>query len=356
MMDKNILSKVSSIIIPPQTSLIDALKKMDEVRKKLLLVMDESIFIGLISIGDIQRSIIDNKPLELEVGKIIRKDFTVTYVTDSEEKIKNIMLEKRVECMPVLDENNQLRDVYFWENIFEEKKSLHEPLDLPVIVMAGGKGTRLRPLTNVIPKPLIPLNSKTVVETIMDNFKKVGCEEFYMSVNYKAETIEQYFRNTGQSQYSISYFYENKPLGTAGSLSLLKGKLNKTFFVSNCDIIIDDDYTEILKYHRNNKNELTIVSAIKHYSIPYGTLHTKEDGVLTSLEEKPELTFQINTGFYILEPHLLDEIPVDTFFHITELIENIKNRNGRVGVFPISEKSWKDIGEWAEYLRNIDVY
>jgi NDP-sugar pyrophosphorylase family protein len=141
-------------------------------------------------------------------------------------------------------------------------------------------------------------------------------------------------------------------MGTAGSLSMLKGKIKETFFVSNCDILIDQDYSEILEYHKENKNEITLVAALKHYPIPYGTVETGENGQLLELKEKPELVFKINSGMYILEPHLLHEVPDNQFFHITQLIENVKNRNGNVGVFPVSEKSWRDFGGWDEYLKN----
>ncbi len=149
--------------------------------------------------------------------------------------------------------------------------------------------------------------------------------------------------------------YLEEPLGTAGSLYLLKGKINNTFFISNCDIIIEEDYGEIYNYHKKNQNELTIVAALKHYAIPYGTLETGDNGILQKLHEKPELVFKINSGMYILEPHLLKEIPENKIFHITKLIENIKKRGGKVGVFPVSENSWKDIGEWSAYLKQINM-
>jgi NDP-sugar pyrophosphorylase family protein len=243
--------------------------------------------------------------------------------------------------------------VYFWEDVFiETKPHPVQQFDLPVIIMAGGFGTRLKPLTNVIPKPLIPIGEKTIIENIFDRFAVHGSNRFYLSVNYKADLIKYYLENLNL-EHEISYFIEDKPLGTAGSLSLLKGKINSTFFVSNCDIIIEQDYSEILKYHQENKNEITIVAALKNYAIPYGTIETGNNGQLLSLKEKPELTFKINSGMYILEPSLLDEIPTNEFFHITYLIEKIKLRNGNVGVFPVSEGSWKDIGEWDEYWKMI---
>ena len=262
------------------------------------------------------------------------------------------MLENKTECMPVLDNKNNLIDVIFWEDLFAETERNEEKLDLPVIIMAGGKGTRMRPLTNVIPKPLIPIDDKTIAEHIIYNFQKIGCNNFYISINYKSEMIKDYF-NKLDKNYNVEFFEEEKPLGTAGSLHLLNGKTKKTFFISNCDILINEDYREIYKYHKEYKNELTIVGSFRHYPIPYGTLETGNEGKLISLQEKPQLSFLINSGMYILEPHLIDEIPQNEFFHITDLIEKIKARNGRVGVFPVSEKSWIDIGEWDKYLEMI---
>ena len=187
----------------------------------------------------------------------------------------------------------------------------------------------------------------------MDRFVECGCHDFYVSVNYKAEIIKRYLDNLGKPQYRISYFQEDKPLGTAGSLHLLKHKINSTFFVSNCDIIIDEDYGEILRYHRDNHNEITVVAAIKNIAIPYGTLETKEEGLLADIKEKPEFTFKINTGMYILEPDLINEIPHDEFYHITFLIEKLMHEGRRVGVYPINEGSWTDIGNWEEYLKYV---
>ncbi len=252
--------------------------------------------------------------------------------------------------MPVVDDQNNVINVYFWDDLFGEIKK--EPLfhfNLPVVKMAGGFGSRLKPLTNVLPKPLIPIGNKTIIEEIFERFALSGCNTFYISVNYKAELIEYYLMNHNLP-YKLNFFKEEKPMGTSGSLSLLKGKIKETFFVSNCDIIIEQDYSEILDYHRKNHNEITIVAALKHYPIPYGTIETSNNGKLVSLTEKPELTFKINSGMYILEPHILNEIPENQFFHITQLIEKIRLKGGKVGVFPISEKSWQDIGTVNELL------
>jgi dTDP-glucose pyrophosphorylase len=338
------------------SSLIEAMKKMDFLDCKLLIVVtSENLFAGLISAGDIQRAIIQNKKLNTNVVEIIRKNIKVANQNSSFEEIKKMMIEYRMEFCPVLDNENTIVKMYFWEDLFKESQiKIVERFDLPVVIMAGGFGTRMRPLTNVLPKPLIPIGEQTIIEHIFNRFYKHGSSEFHISVNYKAELIE-YYLNHQNLPYNLNYFKEEKPMGTAGSLSLLKGKIDKTFFVNNCDIIIEEDYSEILKYHQTNKNEITIVAALKHFSIPYGTIDTAENGQLVSLTEKPELTFKINSGMYILEPHLLAEIPESDFFHITQLIEKVMKRNGKVGVFPVSEKSWKDIGNWDEYLKMIEA-
>ena len=350
-MGKKVISK---IIISKNSTLLGALQQMDKTSARLLLVMDDNKFVSVISIGDIQRAIIANHDLDEPITNILRSKVNVASPYDNREKIKERMLRNRTEFMPIVDSNDDLVDVIFWKDIFKEKERVGEKLDLPVIIMAGGKGTRMRPLTHIIPKPLIPLDEKTISEHIIDNFKRVGCNKFYLSINYKAKMIREYFESM-EKDYEIDFFEEIKPLGTAGSLHLLNGKIDSTFFISNCDILIAEDYYEIYKYHKEYNNELTIVGSFRHYPVPYGTLETCEEGRLVALKEKPELSFLINSGMYILEPHLIEEIPQNKFFHITDLIDKIMLRKGRVGVFPVSEKSWIDIGEWDEYLKNIKV-
>lgn len=335
------------------STILEALKKMDVLDKKLLIVLKQSKFFGLLSAGDIQRAIIQNKPLDTKIKEVIRKNIRIAKPEDHFENIKKMMFDFRMELCPVVDNENNIVDIYYWEDIFTDKEPQpKKQFNLPVVIMAGGLGTRLKPLTNVLPKPLIPIGNKTIIEDIFQKFNLHGCDSFYISLNYKAELIEYYLTNQNLP-YQINYIKEDKPTGTAGSLSLLRDKIIDTFFVSNCDIIIEQDYSEILEYHYDNKNEITIVAALKHYSIPYGTIETSENGKLEKLSEKPELTFKINSGMYVLEPTVLNEIPENEFFHITELIEKIQKRRGNVGVFPVSEKSWKDIGEWDQYLEVI---
>ena len=349
------LIKIEGRTIQSNHSVMSALKQMDSVRTKLLFVFDSLKFMGILTIGDIQRSIIRGVHLDNPVLSIMESDKIYASPDDSIEDIKSVMRSKRIECMPVVDVESNLIDVLFWDDLFQVSSvQEREKIDLPVVIMAGGKGTRLKPITNVIPKPLVPVGDKTILEVIMDQFEGIGCHKFYMSVNYKADMM-RYYLSQLDHKYDIEFFMEDKPLGTIGSVSLLKGKITTPFFVSNCDSINEQDYRDVYDYHVSNHNDLTIVTMVKSFKIPYGVIETGADGLMVALSEKPELTYQVNTGVYILNPSCIEEIPEGEFFHITHLMENIKARGGRVGCFPVSEHAWRDMGEWPEYLKMINV-
>lgn len=344
--------RVQKRIIDSNKTIIQTMKMMDDGRAKSLLVFQNDQFLGMITNGDLQRAIIANKPFDTEIGNLVNNsDKKYALVSDDKGLVKKWMLDVRAEMMPVVDSDGNLVKVIFWDELFKESRNDNRAkIDLPVVIMAGGKGTRLKPITNVIPKPLIPIGDKTILEEIMDQFEGIGCKQFYMSINYKSDMMRFYLEQL-EHHYDIEFFEETKPLGTIGSVSLLKGKINTPFFVSNCDIIIDQDYRDVYDYHIKNNNQLTIVTAVKSFKIPYGVIETGKDGLMTGLQEKPEVTYMINTGVYILNPDCIDEIPDGEFFHITHLMEKIKNQGGRVGCFPVSEHAWHDMGEWNEYLK-----
>lgn len=349
------IREIQSRVISPSTTLLSAMKLMDALGVKTLFVFSGELFEGLLTLGDIQRAIIKNVPLSDSASSVLDKTKVYGYVYESRDSVLDKMRKMRAEVMPILDNEGKLVDVWFWDDQFKKcEASVRETIDLPVVVMAGGKGTRLKPLTNVIPKPLVPIGDKTILEEILDRFEEIGCHKFYMSVNYKSDLL-QYYLDQLEHKYDIDFFEEEKPLGTIGSVSLLKGKLSTPFFVSNCDIIIDQDYRDVYDYHLDNHNDLTLVTAVKSFRIPYGVIDTGEDGLMTALREKPELTYMINTGLYLLNPDCIEEIPEGEVFHITQLIERIKEKNGRVGCFPVSEHAWKDMGEWPEYMKMINV-
>ncbi len=353
------LDRAKKLFISSKSTLIDALKLMDASATKALIILEDGRFKNVLSIGDIQRAIIKNNGLDSLISNITRKETIFSTDKETIDEIKDKLFEHKADFIPVINSKKEIVNVYFWNDFYSHIRIL-QPSEIlnniPVIVMAGGFGTRLKPLTNVIPKPLIPIGDSSILEKIIEKFSILGAKQYFISLNYKADLIKFYLKDKIQEGIKISYVEEDKPLGTGGALYLLKEKLTGTFIVTNCDIVIEDDYSQMYNYHIENKNDITIIGAVKHLKIPYGTLETGENGELVGMKEKPDLSFLVNTGMYILEPSVLEEVRDNHFMHITTLIENIKQKGGRVGVFPISENSWYDIGEWSEYMKILKKY
>ena len=219
--------------------------------------------------------------------------------------------------------------------------------------MAGGKGTRKEPFTKVLPKPLVPIHEKPVIEHIIERYTDVGVNEFIFTVNYKARIMKAFFEEL-KPDFSVDFVEEQDPLGTAGSLKFLENRFDMPFFVTNCDIIIKADYSDLYTFHKNNSYDITLVASMKNYTIPYGTCELNGEGHLKNINEKPEFDFLVNTGLYILNPEVLHLIPEDKLYHITHLIEDAQKSGKRVGVYPIDDDAWIDVGEWAEYQKAVE--
>ncbi len=322
----------------------------------IFITDDNGILVGSVTDGDIRRWILSDGSISEPVAKIMKQDPFVVHQADSETKIKKFMLENRIECLPVVDAAYRPINFLFWDSVFKkEDPQAYDPLDpinIPVVIMAGGRGVRLDPFTRILPKPLIPIGEKPVIELIIERFRRHRVSQFHISVNYRSNMIRAYFQDM-QTDYNIHFFEEPVPLGTAGSLSLLKGTLRSTFIVSNCDILIEANYADLLKFHRENHNQITLVCSMRHFAIPYGIVEIENGGSLKAISEKPEFDHLINTGLYVLEPDLLSQIPENKIFDITHLIEKLRSENQKIGVYPISNKSWVDIGEIEEYKKTI---
>ncbi len=338
-------------VINKSNNVVEALQRIDLNGKQLLFVVDANRKLeGIITDGDIRRWLLKTGKLQGKVAEFMNKTPKVIYRKDI-KSAASIMQSAKITALPVLTSKGILSDIIFRGDIESVSDELPaELMDVPVIIMAGGKGTRLYPYTKILPKPLIPIGDIPIMERIIDKFRDVGVQKFYATVNYRKSMIKSYF-NDQVKDYDICYVEEDKPLGTAGSLKLLPEKFNKPFIVTNCDILIHADYNDIYKYHVESGNELTIVSALKNIVVPYGVIHSSENGTVESMEEKPKLSYFVNTGMYILNPELVDDIPQDEFFHMTHLADKLMNEGRRVGMYPISEDSFLDMGEFEEMHR-----
>lgn len=344
--------KYKNLCVDKNLTIKEAIKILDKFGKKILLVIEKNILIGVITDGDIRRWILSNKSLEEKVFEVMNKDFIFLY--KGEKKLaKKIMKEKSIECIPILNSKKEVIDIIFWNDEFKDKINIFNNINVPVVIMAGGKGTRLYPYTKILPKPLIPIEDTPIIERIINRFCEYGCDKFYLTVNYKKNMIKAYF-NELDKNYKISYVEEENFLGTGGSLYLLKDKLKETFFVSNCDILIDANYYDILNYHKENKHKITVVTSLKNYTIPYGVIELSKDGNINKTFEKPEYNFLVNTGMYILEPEVLEDIPENEFFHITNLIDNYIKDGKKVGTYPVTDNCWLDMGEFKEMERMVE--
>lgn len=343
---------MEEIFIDKSTSIKEAIKKLDITAKKILLVAENDVLIGTVTDGDVRRWILKNGDLKSEVYNIMNTN-PISLNIRKKHLAKEMMKEKAIESIPIVDDENKIVDIIFWNDDLSEALNERNKISNPVVIMAGGKGTRLYPYTKILPKPLIPIGDISIIERIINKFIQFGCDSFYFTVNYKKNMIKAYFDDL-ERNYEVSYVEEEKFLGTGGSLFLLKGIINETFFVSNCDVLVEANYTDILNYHKKNNNLITMVTSLKNYQIPYGVIKLGNNGQVIGTTEKPEFDYLVNTGFYILEPETLKDIPENTFFHITDLINKYIEEGKKVGTYPITENAWLDMGEMKEMDRMIE--
>lgn len=338
-------------------SVKEALKKLDKSAEKVLLVIDDSNrLIGALTDGDIRRFLLEGNDLENDISAVYNKKpiflrengFTLGM-------IRELFIKNKVDLLPIVNEKNLLVDYVTWDKAFSQKElndRKYGRIDVPVVIMAGGKGTRYEPLSRIIPKPLVPLGDKTLIETIIDEFRKFGVKKFYFTLNYKGDMIKAYF-SCIERDYEIEYFEEQNFLGTAGSLKLLVEDIDEMFIVTNCDVLVRADYEDVLKFHKRSNSMLTVLSSIQHYRIPYGVISFAEQGVVTEIIEKPEHTFIVNTGVYIVNKAVLEFIPDKQMFDMPDLINSLIKNKKPVHTYPVNENDYVDIGQLEEYKHAI---
>jgi len=332
------------------------IKKMDSLRRNVILIVGkDDTLAGILTDGDVRRAILNGADLTESLTKFMnKKPISLDCEQANEESIKTIILTKNIRHLPIL-EKGVLRDVVFDSDLQKEREFIRQrkdKLDNPVVIMAGGRGIRLNPFTQILPKPLLPIGDKTVLEIIIEHFLSYQVEEFYLTVNYKSIVIKSYFEELNPS-YKLHYVDEKKPLGTAGSLKYLESKFDVPILVTNCDILVDVIYPDLVRHHNEKGYDITMVASLRHYNIPYGICEIIDGGELKEIKEKPEYSFLVNAGMYVVNPSILSLIPKDTFYHITHLMDKVKRNGGKVGLYPISENDWLAMGEWEEY-KNIE--
>lgn len=333
-------------------TIVDAMGKIDSNSKGILFITDEqNVLRGCVTDGDIRRWLLKGGDLSASVEAAMMHAPQYLYL-DEKGKAEALMKQSHITAVPVLNREKKITNIIFLLDSDDIKTERRRGRlnGVPVVIMAGGKGTRLYPYTKILPKPLIPIGETPIIERIINAYTEYGIDKFYMTVNYKKGMLKAYFADI-EPEYRITYVEEEKPLGTGGSIKLIKEKFDQPLFVTNCDALILADYCDIYEYHLQSRNDITMVSALKNITIPYGVLHSGDNGTLLGIEEKPKLSYFINTGMYVINPEVIEKIPSNVIFHMTELIDKIRKDGGKVGTYPVSEDSFLDMGEFNEMKR-----
>ncbi len=348
---------VKPFLILQTHTIRQAMEQLEKTEEKIVFVVDsESRLIGSLTDGDIRRWILSDGDLRAQVSSVCNRTPYVAEEGFATEHVRSEMLRGNLGCVPVVNLSREVVRLLFWEELFQGAVATRPKhrLSLPVVIMAGGQGTRLAPFTNVLPKPLIPVGDRTIIEIIIDQFLPYGLDRFCLTVNYKAKILKSFFEEL-TPKYSVTYLEETEPRGTAGSLRALYLPSPENLIVTNCDVVIQADFAELVSFHTDNNYDLTLVASLKDYHIPYGVCELEKGGSLARITEKPQYSFLVNTGMYVVRRDQLCLIPEQTRCDMTDFIEQIKKSGGRVGVFPISEKAWIDTGEWTEYRKAIEA-
>lgn len=308
----------------------------------LFLIDSSNKLSGCITDGDIRRFLLSGGKITDAVSEAANHD---PRYAKSLEEAKILYHKKNYIVIPILNGDGIVVDLYSGDPSIQ--KRLKNPLNIPVVINAGGKGTRLEPFTRVLPKPLIPVGELPIIELIMQEYQSYSCDEFHIIVNYKRDLMKAYFADS-DDHYNITWYDEEIPLGTGGGLSLLRGKFSDTFFFTNCDALLTANYESMMKFHKENGNTITMICAYKNINIPYGIVEMGPNGMIEDMREKPLISFLTNTGIYIVEPDVIDDIEDDVAIDFPDIVEREKQKGKKVAVFPVSENDWMDMGQLPE--------
>jgi dTDP-glucose pyrophosphorylase len=326
-----------SVIVNKKIKLIGTVSDGD-IRKRLLR--------GSININDKIKSICNTKPKFIQSSSFQKSN------------LKKIFIKQKLDIIPLLDRKKKVIKIFLKDDFLnsreKQKTKKTKKISTPVVIMAGGLGSRLDPITKIIPKPLVPISNKTVIELITESFFNSGFKNFYYSLGYKKDLVKAYFKDHTKN-YTIKYITENKPLGTAGALRFLFRKIKSSFIVTNCDSIFKIDFKELYQFHKKNNYDLTLVTTKKNFLVPYGVCDIKKNNLLNTITEKPNFKFQVLTGMYVIKPTSLKYIPNNRYFDMNQLIQKLIKNKKTVACYYINNKNWIDVGELQDYKRNVKI-
>jgi dTDP-glucose pyrophosphorylase len=336
---------LNEALINYRVTIEEALKHMDS--EVAIVVDDNKHLCGILTDGDVRRAFLGGANMQTPVANVMTLSPIAITEKLSKEEVLSIMLKKQIRHLPVLDSEGSPIGLELLRNQYDEN------LIDAAVLMAGGKGTRLRPLTYECPKPLLKVGENTILDNVLDGLKNSGISDVAISVNYMGEQIKDHVKDGQSYDLSISYLEEKKALGTAGALSLLDPKPQKSFVVMNADLLTDIDYRALSRFHKGQGYDFSVCVRQVTNKIPYGVISLKQDNLqINSITEKPEHTYLVNAGIYMLEPEIIDLVPKNTSFDMVSLIQKAMAAGCKIGAFPIFEY-WRDIGQHDEMKKAV---
>jgi dTDP-glucose pyrophosphorylase len=349
------IKNLNLFIIHPEDSIKHAMMKIKRNGTRTLIVVKKNKFLlGTLSEGDINSALIKNSNLQLSIKKIYNKSpKKVDYNNINIDKLSALFLEEQIGIMPVIDNNNILKKIISWNDIFNKKKNSSELKNIDVIIMAGGKGERLKPYTSILPKPLIPINGKPMLEHIILNLKYFNFKRFYLILNHQANLIKSYFRT--QKNSNVKYVIEPKPLGTVGGIRFLNKIKSKNFILSNCDTLFKIDFSDFYNFHKKNNYFMTLVVSNMQHQFSYGFCRVNKEKLI-SIDEKPKFNFIANAGLYLMKKDIISLIPKKKKFDLTDLINKCLELKKSIGVYKIPSTSWRDLGALSDFNKVFREY
>ncbi len=339
------MQKIQDIIVRRNITIKDALKLIDQSSKQILLVVDDhGKLIGTVSDGDIRRGLLKGYCLDESIEKIYFTEPTVVYINDSKENIIRLAIAKKIHQIPIIDNSGNLVGLETLDDLVTEQRKSNS-----VVLMVGGQGTRLGELTKTMPKPMLHVGNKPILQTIIENFAKYGNTKFILTVNHLSHIIEEYFGDGSCFGVTIDYVHEKQRMGTAGALSLMRDKLTEPFFVMNGDLLTNVNFEHLYDFHMSQEAMGTMAVREYDFQVPYGVVNV-ENGLIVSIVEKPIHKFFVNAGIYMLSPDVLSLVPDGKFFDMPCLFEKIIAQDNKVASFPVHEY-WLDIGRMNDFER-----
>lgn len=349
--------KFKKLLVKNNLTIHKAMERLQTTTfKQLIVVSKNKRLLGSLTDGDIRRAFLRGSVISDKIKNIYNRTPTFFFKNKLNSVLANKKLFKeKIIFAPVVNQRKIVVDIYKYNEVYDLENRKNNFKKVPVVIMAGGLGKRLLPFTKILPKPLIPINDQPVIDIIIKRFLKFGFNQFYISVNFKSKIIKSFFQEK-KNNFELKFLEEKRPLGTAGALHFLKKNKSKTLIVSNCDTVTNFDYSDMVNFHKKQKNDLTIVASTKKFTIPYGICEMDESGDLSKIQEKPNRYFLINIGIYCLENKILKLVPKNKNYSFVNLISDAKKGKFKIGVFPVSHKSWRDIGQWEEFRKATKSY